>query len=222
MAIGYSNSLVYKLCCNDLGVKGIYIGSTTNFTRGKCAHKSVCNNPNSPLHNQKVYKSIRESGGWGNWDMVLLEQVGAKSKLDLHRLEGGYIESLAPTLNTKLPPRSMAEYETAEQRKKYRKEWSKGEKAKAYAQSGKRKEYMIKYRKSEKAKAYEQSDERKQSKAKYMQGYNSRRYEQDKHIRSQPAPCGCGATVRVDNMLRHIKARKHRDWVASTSHPVII
>ena len=44
--VNYNKSMIYKICCNDLKIKEIYIGSTTNFTKRKQTHKSYCNNIN--------------------------------------------------------------------------------------------------------------------------------------------------------------------------------
>ena len=37
----YSNTIIYKLCCNDPSITEIYIGHTTNFTQRKNRHKSL-------------------------------------------------------------------------------------------------------------------------------------------------------------------------------------
>ena len=42
LSIDYSNSIIYKLCCRDVNVKEIYVGSTTNFRARKNQHKSCC------------------------------------------------------------------------------------------------------------------------------------------------------------------------------------
>ena len=44
----YNLGCIYKIKHNeDYDDVNIYIGSTCNFTRRKCAHKTVCNNENS-------------------------------------------------------------------------------------------------------------------------------------------------------------------------------
>ncbi len=75
--MNYSNSSIYKLCCNNTEIKEIYIGSTTNFRRRKFTHKYSCNNPNDRNYNLNVYKIIRENGGWDAFDMVELEKYNA-------------------------------------------------------------------------------------------------------------------------------------------------
>jgi len=37
--IDYSKSIIYKICCNDINIIDIYIGSTTNFITRKAEHK---------------------------------------------------------------------------------------------------------------------------------------------------------------------------------------
>ena len=108
--LNYNNSSIYKLCCKDANIKDIYIGSTTNFTRRKCCHKSACNNINTQKYNCKVYKFIRDNGNWDNWDMVLIENVNVNNKNELHKKEREWIEKLIPSLNSNIPTRTKKEY----------------------------------------------------------------------------------------------------------------
>jgi predicted GIY-YIG superfamily endonuclease len=39
--IDYSKGFIYKLCCLDVNIKEIYIGSSTNFKQRKRHHKNV-------------------------------------------------------------------------------------------------------------------------------------------------------------------------------------
>ena len=68
--INYNNIIIYKLCCKDPLITDIYIGSTTNFTKRKAAHKSNCNNENCKEYKFYVYEFIRDNGNWTNWDMI--------------------------------------------------------------------------------------------------------------------------------------------------------
>lgn len=106
----YSKSLIYKLCCNDLQVKDIYIGSTLSFKHRKNSHKSDCCNPKSVKYNLKVYKFIRDNGGFENWSMVLVEQYEATSQLHLEQRERYWLETLQATLNKNIPSRTAMEY----------------------------------------------------------------------------------------------------------------
>ena len=61
--IDYSKCSIYKIehVYND---KLIYIGSTTNFKQRKSAHKTCCNNEKGRKYNLKLYRMIRENGGF--------------------------------------------------------------------------------------------------------------------------------------------------------------
>ena len=121
----YNKANIYKLCCKDIKIKDIYVGSTCNFTRRKCQHKSDCNNEKNKSYNVNVYRFIRENGNWSNWDMVLVEEVSCENKKQLCKIEREYIEKLGATLNKNVPSRTKKEYqkEWRKNSKKYSKEY---------------------------------------------------------------------------------------------------
>ena len=100
---------IYKLCCKDLTITDIYIGSTRNFARRKARHKSSCNTEKIKEYNYNVYKFIRANGGWINWDMVLIEKGEFEETIDLHKRERYWIETLGANLNTSIPTRTQKE-----------------------------------------------------------------------------------------------------------------
>ena len=85
--VNYNNSTIYKLCCKDISIKEIYIGSTTNFNRRKQQHKSNCNNSD-----YNVYQFIRNNGNWQNWSMIEIENINVNNKRKLETKEREYIE----------------------------------------------------------------------------------------------------------------------------------
>ena len=89
--VNYQNSSIYKICCNDVSITDIYIGSTTNFTRRKQEHKK---NINGDYCNMYLYKFIRDHGGWNNWNMILVEAYNATDKRNLETRERHFIETL--------------------------------------------------------------------------------------------------------------------------------
>lgn len=105
IAIDYNNVIMYKIVCNDINITDIYIGHTTNFTKRKAAHKSICNNSN--LY---VYQFIRDNGGWNNWNMVMIEKYPCTCKLDATKRERELLEELNATLNKQIPSRTSKEY----------------------------------------------------------------------------------------------------------------
>jgi hypothetical protein len=128
--IDYEKAIIYKFVCNDLTVKEVYVGSTTNFCVRKNSHKYSCCNPNSKDYNLKIYKFMRENGGWENWSMIEIEKSVCNDANELRKRERFWIENLNATLNFELPSRSMKELQQTEKYVKYRKNWSEENKEK--------------------------------------------------------------------------------------------
>jgi hypothetical protein len=68
----YSNTVIYKIYCKDKNINDIYVGNTTNFQARKYHHKLAYENCEGCL---KIYKTIRENGGWDNWDIEEIAQI---------------------------------------------------------------------------------------------------------------------------------------------------
>lgn len=100
----YSQTYIYKLCCKDPSVSDFYIGSTCNLYRRKAQHKHDCIYPNKK-YNYPIYQFIREHGGWDNWTINVIEEVGCKNKIEKDRIEREWFERLKPTLNKMYCPR---------------------------------------------------------------------------------------------------------------------
>ena len=83
---------VYKLTCKDDCVKDCYIGSTINLYSRLHKHKNNSVNPNSEKHHLKVYKKIRECGGWENWQCEVLDELENPTRGQLISLERVYYE----------------------------------------------------------------------------------------------------------------------------------
>jgi hypothetical protein len=96
--IDYSNTVIYKIYCKDQSIQDIYVGHTTNFIKRKYQHKIL----SSKIDN-KIYKTIRENGGWENWNMVELAVYNCKDSTEARIREQEYYELLKPTLNTLNP-----------------------------------------------------------------------------------------------------------------------
>jgi hypothetical protein len=101
--IDYANGLQYKIVCKDPAITDCYNGSCVSFKDRKRRHKSACNNPNADNYNYKVYRFIREHGGWDNWTMVQLELSSCKNKQELVLRERYWFDILKPTLNSNSP-----------------------------------------------------------------------------------------------------------------------
>ena len=98
--IDYSNTVIYKIICRDENIKDLYVGHTTNFIKRKYLHKNSCNNLNNKL---KIYKIIRENGGWNNWEMIEIAVYNCKDNTEARIKEQEHYELLKATLNS-CPP----------------------------------------------------------------------------------------------------------------------
>ena len=101
----YTNTCFYRIVSKDLNIKDTYVGHTIDFKRRAVNH---CHNTNN-YKKQKVYNFIRQNGGWGNFDMILIEQIACRDSLDARIKERAYIEQFNSTLNVKAPFRSSTE-----------------------------------------------------------------------------------------------------------------
>ena len=93
-AVDYKKVLIYKLVCDDLTVNDLYLGHTTDFTNRKRKHKSNSLNTNYKDYNCKVYKMIRDNGGWNNWSMIEIEKYPCNDNNEARSRERHWYEVL--------------------------------------------------------------------------------------------------------------------------------
>jgi len=94
LPIDYSKTVIYRIYCDELP-DFIYIGSTTDFIKRKYAHKSSCKNSEF-----KLYKTIRENGGWDNWNMNIIEQyLDCKNNIEQKIKEQEHMDKFKSNLN---------------------------------------------------------------------------------------------------------------------------
>jgi hypothetical protein len=101
--IDYSNTIIYKITCKDENISDVYVGHTTNFVERKKRHKNDCTNINSHSYNTKLYKVIRDNGGWDNWNMEVVETCICNNSYEARKKEYEYFILLNGTLNSIKP-----------------------------------------------------------------------------------------------------------------------
>ena len=106
----FSKTLFYKLVCNDLNITECYVGHTTHFVKRRANHKNRCCNTNDKFYNLKVYKLMRETGGWENWTMVQIEHYPCNNRNEAGARERYWYELLNSNMNTQVPNRTQVEY----------------------------------------------------------------------------------------------------------------
>ena len=114
--INYQKSVIYKIEHLE-NPELLYVGSTTDFTKRKNHHKFSCNNENNRCYNLKVYKMIRENGGWESFKIMIIKQYPCNSKIDLLIEEDKLMKELRTSLN------QNKAYQTDEERIDYKKKW---------------------------------------------------------------------------------------------------
>ena len=102
MPLDYSNTVIYRFYSKNPNIKDDYIGHSVDFYKRQSKHKNCCNNNKNSSKKRfhlKVYKFIRENGGYDNWQFEILVYPDLKDKDEAEKLEGHYIEIFKPTLN---------------------------------------------------------------------------------------------------------------------------
>jgi len=116
-SVDYSRTIIYKIVSKDLNLNFIYVGSTTDFIRRKTGHKSACYNEKNKHHNAKIYKNIRENGGWEAFEMLEIEKYECNDGNEARTRERFWMENLNANLNT------LKAITTKEEYKEYHNKW---------------------------------------------------------------------------------------------------
>ena len=90
----YSKTVIYKLMCKDLLVLPVYIGHTIKFVERIRVHKT-----HIKTYKSKMYEFIRNTGGWDNWCVVVLETVCCVDRQEAINLEQKYMSEHDHILN---------------------------------------------------------------------------------------------------------------------------
>jgi len=180
----FTRGLIYTIRTGD----SVYVGSTTNFTRRKCHHKSRLYNENDSQYNLKVYKRIRENDY--EWSMKPYKEYPCESKLQLEIEE----EQIRRKLNADLNSQSCElNIEPGLSKLEYDKQRYLNNKDKV---KGNRKQYYT----DNKDKVLEiQKQYRIDNKEKISEKFK------------QKVTCDCGCIVTRYNLTRHKKTKKHLD-----------
>ena len=109
------NYIMYKIYPKNKDLGLCYIGHTTNFVERMKHHKFQALNENGNKSHQKHYIAIRQNGGWGEWEMVEIEEFNGKTRLEARMREQELIEEYDANLNT------LNAYITEEKRKAIKK-----------------------------------------------------------------------------------------------------
>jgi hypothetical protein len=195
LPIDYAKTIIYKIVCNDLSITECYVGHTTDFVRRKHNHKNRCANEKDKKYNLKIYKIIRENGGWENFTMVVIELFPCNNSIEACKREQELYEELDCKMNTNFPQRNKKEYRDIHK-----------EKMSEYF-----KEYYIANREQIISKNHIYADSHKDEINKGNKLYRELHKEQIKEKRSKKIVCDCGKEINYDHKARHLKTKEHND-----------
>jgi hypothetical protein len=180
----------YKIVCLDNSVELCYVGSTADFNKRRSTHKNVCNNENSKNYNFKIYKTIRENGGWDNFKMIEIGTREQLTKREAEQIEEEYRVELKANMN------GHRCFLTDEQKQENRKEYHK-----EYYQANQEKlnKYQQEYCQANLEKIKE-----------YKQEYRLANSEKIKEKKSEKIVCECGCEISRNNLAKHKLTDKHK------------
>ena len=95
----YNKFCIYIIKNKNILLKEIYIGSTKNFSSRKSQHKKNTYNKRKKSYHRRLYRYIREHGGWDNFDMEILEYYPCDTIKEGQCIEFDYIDQMKPELN---------------------------------------------------------------------------------------------------------------------------
>ena len=183
------NMIMYKICPKNKDLNFCYIGHTNNFARRKNQHiKNTTNESDDKHYHLKHYETIRNNGGWDEWEMIIIEEYKCKTKLEARMREQELIEEYNANLNT------LKAFITEEERKitkqqitnKYKAENKKliSEQQQKYKEEHKEiiGEQMKKYREENKGKIYEQAKEYRENNKERLKEWDKAWREKNKEI----------------------------------------
>jgi len=90
--------LFYLIFCKNNECTDIYIGHAVDIRTRITLHKYSTNNPE--YSKNKLYTTIRNNGGWENWDYKILCEFDFPSEREANLKEQELFDEFKPSLNT--------------------------------------------------------------------------------------------------------------------------
>lgn len=192
--------IIYKLCCDECD--DFYVGSTRNIVQRKKTHKTSCNNPKNKAYNTKIYRTMREFGGWDEWRLCPHELMENSTKFEAECQEEVVRMRLKAELNSRRAScggitREDYQKQYYQEHKEYIKEYSKGYRDGHYEE---KKDYIKHYYEGNRATILEQK---------------KNFYQENKDKITEKFDCPCGSQYMRSKKNRHFRSQKHQKYVDS-------
>jgi len=203
--INYQNTVIYKIQHTE-NDELLYVGHTTDFTKRKSQHKSSCVNEESKKFNIKLYKMIRDNGGWDMFKMIEIIKYPCNDRREAEAEEDRIIREMKTTMNTKCPIFDKEAYliTNKEKIREYKNKWTENNK-----------EYVKMMRNTEDAKEYQKQYNKQYNESKKeIIKERSKAYNQSQ---LEVCQCQCGQFITKKTMgqSKHIQSKRHQEGIKS-------
>jgi len=224
--VDYSKIVIYKIQHQELD-ELLYVGSTTHFGNRKRQHKGNCYNPNGKSYNSKLYSTIRDNGGWDEFNMVIVKEFPCENKRQAEAEEDKCIREMKSSLNMRKA------YITKEEKQEYFKKYNKDfyqqnrerilQQTKEYNKDNieRKKEYNKEYEERNKEilkvkrKNYREQnkDKNKEYNKEYSENNKIKIKEQRRERDKEKIKCECDCMIRKSGLAKHLKTLKHQTFI---------
>ena len=102
----YSTTVIYKITCKNPNITDKYVGHTIDFVRRRKEHKAATVSEQCVYYNSKLYKFIRDNGGWNNWKMEIIAFYECNNLHEARQKEQEHYIELNASLNSVEPFKS--------------------------------------------------------------------------------------------------------------------
>jgi hypothetical protein len=205
--------IFYKIVNVNNDIDLCYVGSTANWKHRVRAHRTNTHNENDRKYNIKLYKTIREYGGWDEFKMVEIGRAEQLTQRQAEQVEEEYRIEMNADMNGKRC------FVTEEQKKEDKKQYAidNAEHIKQYKieKADKIKERNKRYRIENADKIREQAKQYRSKNAdKIKQNYYDTK-EKLKEKSSEKITCECGGCYTRYSKQRHFRTQKHQDFMVN-------
>jgi len=94
--INYAEMIFYKICCSSTNITKVFVGHTTNVNQRKHTLKKQTQ---SETYCSDMIEFIKNSGGWENWSLQILEKYECKTHIDIVLREIYHTDALNHKMN---------------------------------------------------------------------------------------------------------------------------
>lgn len=209
----YKDGKIYRLVSKTTGSQ--YVGSTTQpLSKRLHGHKRDYDRWKGG-YTGKGYVSSFRLFEEGEVEVFLLEDYSCDRKEQLHARERHWVEN-TECVNRHVPTRTAKEWREAnkEHLAELQKQYT--EKNRESVKS-KNKEYYHQHRDA----LYEKQKQRRKANADKWSDYNKQYYQTNREKvlekGKERVNCGCGSELRKPDLARHLRSKKHQEWLTTQS-----